>query len=188
MLSSGILHRFCTTDYWVVVLSKSDLNSHERKTYENELKGCEICLVLLRQNVNKKHFLKKIQKSLEKIWLWISLISESEHFSNWLWLRLTSVAAYCYDWTMGVIGLWGLIEPAGKAVPLESLENKILAVDVSIWLNQSVKGYRDKSGNAVANAHLLGLFHRISKLLFYKVCISFWIFNLLCLKGSHTFT
>ena len=70
---------------------------------------------------------------------------------------------------MGVIGLWGLIEPAGKAVPLESLENKILAVDVSIWLNQSVKGYRDKSGNAVANAHLLGLFHRISKLLFYKV-------------------
>ena len=70
---------------------------------------------------------------------------------------------------MGVTGLWGLIEPAGKAVPLESLENKILAVDVSIWLNQSVKGYRDKSGNAVANAHLLGLFHRISKLLFYKV-------------------
>ena len=70
---------------------------------------------------------------------------------------------------MGVIGLWGLLEPAGKPVPLESLENKILAVDVSIWLNQAVKGYRDKSGNAVTNAHLLGLFHRISKLLFYKI-------------------
>ena len=70
---------------------------------------------------------------------------------------------------MGVIGLWGLLEPAGNAVPLESLENKIVAVDISIWLNQSVKGYRDKSGNAVANAHLLGLFHRISKLLFYKI-------------------
>lgn len=70
---------------------------------------------------------------------------------------------------MGVIGLWGLLEPAGKPVPLESLENKILAVDVSIWLNQAVKGYRDREGNAVANAHLLGLFHRISKLLFYKI-------------------
>lgn len=70
---------------------------------------------------------------------------------------------------MGVIGLWGLLDPAGKPVPLESLENKILAVDVSIWLNQAVKGYRDKSGNAVTNAHLLGLFQRITKLLFYKI-------------------
>ena len=41
--------------------------------------------------------------------------------------------------------------------------------DVSIWLNQAVKGYRDKTGNAVTNAHILGLFHRISKLLFYKI-------------------
>ena len=40
---------------------------------------------------------------------------------------------------------------------------------MSIWLNQAVKGYRDKTGNAVANAHILGLFHRISKLLFYKI-------------------
>lgn len=29
---------------------------------------------------------------------------------------------------MGVHGLWRLIEPSGKPVPLESLENKILAV------------------------------------------------------------
>ncbi len=29
---------------------------------------------------------------------------------------------------MGVTGLWSLIEPAGKPVPLESLENKVLAV------------------------------------------------------------
>ena len=41
--------------------------------------------------------------------------------------------------------------------------------DVSIWLNQAVKGYRDKSGNAVTNAHLLGLFHRICKLMFYRI-------------------
>ena len=37
---------------------------------------------------------------------------------------------------MGVIGLWKLLEPCGKPVPLESLEDKVLAVDVSIWLNQ----------------------------------------------------
>ena len=81
------------------------------------------------------------------------------------------------------------MEPAGKPIPLESLENKVLAVgkqslnsfrfrncidsclflDVSIWLNQAVKGYRDRTGNAVINAHLLGLFNRICKLLFYKI-------------------
>ena len=37
---------------------------------------------------------------------------------------------------MGVLGLWKLLEPCGKPVPLESLEDKVLAVDVSIWLNQ----------------------------------------------------
>lgn len=29
---------------------------------------------------------------------------------------------------MGVTGLWRLIEPAGKPVPVETLENKVLAV------------------------------------------------------------
>ena len=42
---------------------------------------------------------------------------------------------------MGVLGLWNLLEPVGKPVPIESLENKILAIDISIWLNQAVKGY-----------------------------------------------
>lgn len=121
---------------------------------------------------------------------------------------------------MGVQGLWALLEPAGKPIPLETLENKILAIgndtnekscstaqnwhsfsswgryqlvakftfvfgiwsikhmpllclilstDVSIWLHQALKGFRDKEGGAVANAHLLGLFHRICKLLFYRI-------------------
>ena len=70
---------------------------------------------------------------------------------------------------MGVQGLWALLEPAGKPIPLESLENKVLAIDVSIWLNCAVKGFRDQEGGTVANAHLLGLFHRICKLLFYKI-------------------
>ncbi|XP_023346371.1 DNA repair protein complementing XP-G cells homolog [Eurytemora carolleeae] len=70
---------------------------------------------------------------------------------------------------MGVLGLWNLLEPVGKPVPIESLENKILAVDISIWLNQAVKGFRDRTGNAVPHGHLLGLYHRVCKLLFYRI-------------------
>ncbi|XP_070537591.1 DNA excision repair protein ERCC-5-like [Ptychodera flava] len=70
---------------------------------------------------------------------------------------------------MGVKGLWKLLEPSGRPVTLESLEGKVLGVDVSLWLNQSVKGIRDIHGNAVPNAHLLGLFNRICKLLFYRI-------------------
>eukprot|EP00092_Neocalanus_flemingeri_P018656 GFUD01020202.1.p1 GENE.GFUD01020202.1~~GFUD01020202.1.p1 ORF type:complete len:1186 (-),score=434.58 GFUD01020202.1:127-3684(-) len=70
---------------------------------------------------------------------------------------------------MGVLGLWTLLEPAGKPVPVESLSHKVLAVDISIWLNQAVRGFRDRQGNAVPHAHLLGLYHRICKLLFYRI-------------------
>lgn len=70
---------------------------------------------------------------------------------------------------MGVKGLWKLIESAGVPVPLETLENKVLGVDVSIWLHQAVRGFRGPGGAAVANAHLLTLFHRICKLLFYRI-------------------
>ncbi|RWS10041.1 DNA repair protein complementing XP-G cells-like protein [Dinothrombium tinctorium] len=70
---------------------------------------------------------------------------------------------------MGVKGLWQLLEPIGKPINLESLENKVLAVDFSIWLNQSIKGIRDKHGHPVQNAHIKGLFNRICKLLFYKI-------------------
>ncbi|XP_059352206.1 DNA excision repair protein ERCC-5-like [Daphnia carinata] len=70
---------------------------------------------------------------------------------------------------MGVHGLWNLLEPVGKPVPLEALENKVLAVDVSIWLHQATKGFRDVQGNPLPNAHLLGLCHRLCKLLFFKI-------------------
>uniref|UniRef100_A0A1B6EGL3 XPG N-terminal domain-containing protein n=1 Tax=Clastoptera arizonana TaxID=38151 RepID=A0A1B6EGL3_9HEMI len=70
---------------------------------------------------------------------------------------------------MGVHGLWKLLEPAGKPVPVETLENKVLAVDVSIWLHQLVKGFQDSSGSSLPNAHLLGLYHRVCKLLFFKI-------------------
>ncbi|XP_045470115.1 DNA excision repair protein ERCC-5 isoform X2 [Harmonia axyridis] len=70
---------------------------------------------------------------------------------------------------MGVHGLWRLIEPSGKPVPVESLENKILAVDVSIWLHQAIKGFQDAKGAPALNAHLLGIFHRVCKLLYFKI-------------------
>ncbi|XP_060531638.1 DNA excision repair protein ERCC-5 homolog [Cylas formicarius] len=70
---------------------------------------------------------------------------------------------------MGVHGLWRLIEPSGKPVPFETLENKVLAVDISLWLHQAVKGYQDSRGATVPNAHLLGIYHRVCKLLYFRI-------------------
>ncbi|KAM5288074.1 DNA excision repair protein ERCC-5-like [Ctenodactylus gundi] len=70
---------------------------------------------------------------------------------------------------MGVQGLWKLLECSGRPVSPESLEGKILAVDISIWLNQALKGARDRHGNSIENAHLLTLFHRLCKLLFFRI-------------------
>uniref|UniRef100_A0A8C9Y8L7 XPG N-terminal domain-containing protein n=1 Tax=Sander lucioperca TaxID=283035 RepID=A0A8C9Y8L7_SANLU len=70
---------------------------------------------------------------------------------------------------MGVHGLWRLLESTGKPINPETLEGKVLAVDISIWLNQAVKGVRDREGNSVQNAHLLTLFNRICKLLFFRI-------------------
>ncbi|KAL3847457.1 hypothetical protein ACJMK2_018363 [Sinanodonta woodiana] len=70
---------------------------------------------------------------------------------------------------MGVHGLWQLLHSTGRPVPLESLENKVLAVDISVWLHQLAKGMRDSEGNPLPNAHLQGLFTRICKLLYYRI-------------------
>lgn len=70
---------------------------------------------------------------------------------------------------MGVYGLWKLLEPSGKPVSLESLEGKVLAIDISIWMYQMLQGYQDSHGAPRPNAHLLGLFTRICKLLYYKI-------------------
>uniref|UniRef100_H0XGV5 XPG N-terminal domain-containing protein n=1 Tax=Otolemur garnettii TaxID=30611 RepID=H0XGV5_OTOGA len=70
---------------------------------------------------------------------------------------------------MGVQGLWKLLECSGRQVSPETLEGKILAVDISIWLNQALKGVRDHHGNTIENAHLLTLFHRLCKLLFFRI-------------------
>lgn len=70
---------------------------------------------------------------------------------------------------MGVLGLWQLLNSTGRPLTLESLENKTLAVDISLWMNQAVRGVRDRRGITVENAHLLVLFNRICKLLHYRI-------------------
>lgn len=70
---------------------------------------------------------------------------------------------------MGVKGLWELIKPAGKPVTIETLQNKTIGVDVSLLLNQSVKGMRGRHGNPLATAHLAGLFSSTCKLLSHRI-------------------
>ena len=41
--------------------------------------------------------------------------------------------------------------------------------DISIWLNQAVKGMRTRQGEPLPHAHLIVLFHRICKLLYYRI-------------------
>jgi DNA excision repair protein ERCC-5 len=64
---------------------------------------------------------------------------------------------------MGVLGLWQLLNPTSRSIKLESLEGKILAIDISIWLHQAAKGSMSK------NAHILMLYNRICKLLYFKI-------------------
>lgn len=70
---------------------------------------------------------------------------------------------------MGVTGLWDLVSPVGHRVSNEHVRNKVLAVDLSIWLTQFVKAMRDAEGAKMRNAHLLGVLRRCLKLLFLAV-------------------
>ncbi|KAG2146147.1 uncharacterized protein EDB93DRAFT_487566 [Suillus bovinus] len=70
---------------------------------------------------------------------------------------------------MGVKSLWNLLSPVGRPVPLETIEGKALAIDSSIWIYQFQATMRDKDGRALVNAHVLGFFRRICKLLFYGI-------------------
>jgi 5'-3' exonuclease len=70
---------------------------------------------------------------------------------------------------MGVQNLWQLLSPIGRRVSIETLEGKILAIDMSIWLTQFIKAMRDDEGKMIRNAHLIGTLRRILKLLYHKI-------------------
>ncbi|KAL6931908.1 hypothetical protein ACO0OL_003379 [Hanseniaspora opuntiae] len=82
---------------------------------------------------------------------------------------------------MGVHKLWTLLEPSSKPVKLDSLNDQVLAVDASIWLYQFITALKhqkskNNSGefsleenNVFVNAHLIGFFRRICKLLHYGI-------------------
>ncbi|KAK3116020.1 DNA repair protein rad2 [Teratosphaeriaceae sp. CCFEE 6253] len=67
---------------------------------------------------------------------------------------------------MGVTGLWQILQPSARPIKIETLNRKRLAVDASIWIYQFLKAVRDKEGHALRNAHVVGFFRRICKLLF----------------------
>ncbi|KAF9626310.1 hypothetical protein IFM89_032159 [Coptis chinensis] len=69
---------------------------------------------------------------------------------------------------MGVHGLWELLSPVGRRVSVETLAGKKLAIDASIWMVQFIKAMRDEKGEMARNAHILGFFRRICKLLFLR--------------------
>ncbi|ERN10327.1 DNA repair protein UVH3 isoform X1 [Amborella trichopoda] len=69
---------------------------------------------------------------------------------------------------MGVHGLWDLLAPVGRRLSVENLAGKKLAIDASIWIIQFMKAMRDERGEMVKNAHLIGFFRRICKLLFLR--------------------
>ncbi|KAK6347245.1 DNA repair protein rad2 [Orbilia brochopaga] len=70
---------------------------------------------------------------------------------------------------MGVTGLWTVVQPCARPVKLETLAQRRLAIDASIWIYQFLKAVRDKEGNALRNAHVVGFFRRIVKLLFHGI-------------------
>lgn len=45
---------------------------------------------------------------------------------------------------MGVQGLWKLLSPAARTVSIETLRNKTLAIDISIWMVQFIKAMRNE--------------------------------------------
>eukprot|EP00750_Incisomonas_marina_P026878 INCI5959.4.p1 GENE.INCI5959.4~~INCI5959.4.p1 ORF type:complete len:1390 (-),score=299.17 INCI5959.4:1366-5535(-) len=70
---------------------------------------------------------------------------------------------------MGVHGLWKLLSSAARTVSIESLRGKTLAIDISIWMVQFIKAMKNDQGEIMPNAHLIGTFHRVCRLLFHRI-------------------
>ena len=54
-------------------------------------------------------------------------------------------------------------------MPIEALAGKRVAVDASVWLFQFIKAMRDDRGDMLPNAHLIGFYRRICRLLYNRI-------------------
>ncbi|KAH8855690.1 DNA repair protein complementing XP-G cells like [Schistosoma japonicum] len=68
--------------------------------------------------------------------------------------------------TLGIAGLWRLLEPAKEPIELQQLSGKIVAIDMNIWLHQAVKSRGSTNG---PRNYLAIFFRRLCKLLFYGI-------------------
>ncbi|XP_028653288.1 flap endonuclease GEN homolog 1 [Erpetoichthys calabaricus] len=72
---------------------------------------------------------------------------------------------------MGVNDLWSILDPVRESVPLQSLNGKILAVDLSLWICEA-KNVKEMMGR-VNKPHLRNLFFRVSSLILMGVKLIF---------------
>lgn len=70
---------------------------------------------------------------------------------------------------MGVHSFWDVVGPTARPVRLESLQDRKMAVDASIWIYQFLKAVRDQEGNALKHSHIVGFFRRICKLVYFGI-------------------
>ena len=76
---------------------------------------------------------------------------------------------------MGVRGLWGIMRPGMRQVPVSQLVGQRLAVDLSIWVVEVVN---TQMHGVVTKPHLRNIFFRVAKLLELNVQLIF------CVEGE----
>ena len=67
--------------------------------------------------------------------------------------------------TMGVQNLWQLLSPTSNDIELQTLRNKTLAVDASIWIYTFIRSLHNQG----EYNYILGFLRRICKLLFWNI-------------------
>ena len=71
---------------------------------------------------------------------------------------------------MGVDNLWTLVAPRGRRLKLQAMQDKVIAIDASVWMYQFFKTLRDaETGAPLRGSHVLGFFRRICRLLILRI-------------------